>query len=442
MLFHPFHFSKNKIRTKNPLRKLTCAALSLLLAGCQNAAALPGALNKNDVYEPVQNVSLTSQQQSSIAQFSLSLLGTLQAEQTGKNILISPASAFLALGMCFDGAGGTTKQAFESAFGMNQTDMNQCASLLTALSQQSASTPFLSANSIWVRTDLSERLSSAWLKTCKSVFDASVYAAKMDEQSIQEMNQWVSEKTDKQIPKMLNNGVKDSSMILLNALCFDGKWEEPYKKEDVWEEDFTDASGSRQKAEMLHGTEYHYLEGAGWKGFIKPFKNQPDSEKDNGSNPAVRYGFAALLPENGTAVEEALESLSGEALADMLTHPTQESITVVFPKFLQESEFNLNESLQNMGLAEAFEESADFSAMTDGENGLFISDVIQKVRLEVQEDGAKGAAATAVVMNESASIQIDPLEVICDRPFLFLIVDLTNGIPIFMGIQNEIPETA
>jgi serpin B len=101
------------------------------------------------------------------------------------------------------------------------------------------------------------------------------------------------------------------------------------------------------------------------------------------------------------------------------------------PRFEFESDFNLKDTLADLGMPDAFTGDADFSGMT-GSRDLFIGEVIHKAFVSVDEAGTEAAAATAVVM-PTAAMPEEPVEVTVDRPFIFLIRDIETGAILFVG---------
>jgi serpin B len=169
---------------------------------------------------------------------------------------------------------------------------------------------------------------------------------------------------------------------------------------------------------MTQTETFRYAEGDGYQAVALPYQ---------GPN----LSMVLVLPEEGhfEAVESAFsDAMIGEIL-DELNH---QSVALTVPKFTFESEFNLSDTLMALGMEDAFGEAADFSGMT-GERDLFISDVVHKAFVAVDEAGTEAAAATAVVMAEMAAMIDDPVEMRLDRPFLFLIRDDDTGAILFAG---------
>ena len=154
------------------------------------------------------------------------------------------------------------------------------------------------------------------------------------------------------------------------------------------------------------------------------------------------YGFFALLPEKDVPIDDFVENLSGEKFDDFFQNISYDYVVhTKIPKFEVEYGENLSGPINNMGLKSAFEHDADFSLMTDEkENGIYISDIIHKTYMKVDENGTKAAAVTAV-KNESAMENPEEpeyKEVILNRPFVYGIIDLETMMPVFTGVMNNI----
>ena len=149
------------------------------------------------------------------------------------------------------------------------------------------------------------------------------------------------------------------------------------------------------------------------------------------------YAFAALLPDAGISVEEVLATLTGEELQALLAEPKNTPVTAAIPKFEVEFDCELNEMLSDLGMPLAFDHAAaDFSGLGSSTNGnVAISRVLHKTFIAVDEKGTKAGAATAVEMTEESAIEYPepPKEVILNRPFVYLIVDCENRLPLFLG---------
>ena len=220
-------------------------------------------------------------------------------------------------------------------------------------------------------------------------------------------------------------------LFLINALAFDGKWQTPYEPEQVTDGTFTAADGSERAVTMMQSSETEYLDDGQATGFIKYYK-------EGG------YAFAALLPNEGVSIDSCIASLTGAGLRETLQNAEQTQVNATLPKFSADYSAELSGSLKALGVTDAFDgDRADFSAMgQSGEGRLFISRVLHKTHIELDEQGTSAAAATAVEMNATACAPAEqPKSVVLNRPFVYMILDTNTMLPVFFGAVYDIPNS-
>ena len=152
----------------------------------------------------------------------------------------------------------------------------------------------------------------------------------------------------------------------------------------------------------------------------------------------AKCAFAAFLPEEGMTVKEFIDTLDGEELAGIFDCVQNVPVVTQIPKFESEYEVSMVEMLIEMGMIDAFNiETADFSGLGTSEAGnIYIDEVLHKAYINVDEKGTEAGAVTMVVAADGASMEVEkPKSVILDRPFVYMIVDLENQVPLFVGAQ-------
>lgn len=352
-----------------------------------------------------------------------------QAEQ-GENILISPMSAWTVLCMVEAGADGETKRQMQDVLKISEGDYLTYAKKFTFLLSQNEDVKVNMANGIWYRNVPYLHVEDYFLQYNKTFFDAAAYKAPFNNDTLQNINNWVSENTDGMIPGILEEINEEDVLYLVNALSFDAEWQTIYNETQVWNDIFTTEDGTEQLVKMLHSEEDYYLEDENATGFLKYYKDS-------------NYAFVGLLPKEGMTVEEYVESLTAEGLNTLLNEKTRTTVETIMPKFSAEYDYDMNTCLQQMGMVDAFDETtADFSKMATSDAGnIYISKVKQKCFIAVDERGTKAGAATAVAMqNRVLSADPEPKVVNLNRPFVYLIIECNQNEPLFMGVVRTVEQ--
>jgi serpin B len=239
------------------------------------------------------------------------------------------------------------------------------------------------------------------------------------------MNQWINKNTNGMIKEMISDISDSAVMFLINALTFEAEWQEEYQEFQVNTGKFTGEDGKTRGVDFMESEENYYLENGLGTGVIKPYSGG-------------KTAFVALLPKESMTVEDYLRDLTGAALYDMIKNRQNTPVITKIPKFEMEYALSMADILKQMGMTDAFDEDlADFTGLGVSEAGnIFVSDVIHKAYINVDEKGTEAGAATAVIMTDGASAVLDepePKYVILDRPFVYMILDLENQVPLFMG---------
>ncbi|MDH4268942.1 MAG: serpin family protein, partial [Dehalococcoidia bacterium] len=234
------------------------------------------------------------------------------------------------------------------------------------------------------------------------------------------INDWVSDQTESRIEDLIPQGAIDAltRLVLTNAIYFNAAWEYPFDKKVTANGPFHLLDGAQVMVPMMKQTEsFGYTDGEGYQAVELLY--------DGGE-----LSMVILLPEAGqfAAFEEGLQA---QGVSDIISGLQPTEVALTMPKFEFDSDFSLKDTLAAMGMPIAFSGGADFSGMT-GNPELFISEVIHKAFVAVDEAGTEAAAATAVIMRLTA-VPESVVAVTIDRPFIFLIRDVETGAILFVG---------
>ncbi len=353
-----------------------------------------------------------------VADFGVKLLKA--ANVSGKNILLSPVSVLASLSMTANGAKNNTLLQMEKTFGVGIDELNDFFKTYLSSLPQDGKNKLRIANSIWVNKRSVIDLSKDFLQKNADYYNADAYSTVFDDNALEDINNWVKIHTGNMI-KDVTDSIKpeEDTVFLLNVLSFDAEWKKPYKEgSDEGEGDFTNENGIKTKVMMLFSEESLFIETELSKGFVKPYANG-------------KYAFAALLPNKGVSMEAFIDSLDGNKLVNALSGRSEITVSAEMPKFKTSYSADLSHALEKVGLKDAFSGAeADFSGIGSSQNPLFIGGVIHKTFISVAERGTKAAAVSGMKVCVGG---IGQEIVLLNRPFVYMLIDLENNIPFFIG---------
>lgn len=417
-------------------RRLIPALLALALsAGCAGALARPqGSVQPLPVPQgslpPVESLECVSEGALDGYQaFAVELLR--QSREDGENALVSPLSVTLALGMTANGAAEDTLAEFEALFGLSRDDLNSlCARFMEDYANLGGSTEANLVNSLWADPELT--LANGFVLRCQETYGAELFQQDLQNpETVRAVNGWVDTATRGLIPKVVEEFDEDAVLALINAVYLKNKFTRPFETpHSEWEMDFTAADGTVSHPKgMSNGTRNEeYIDVGEGQGVLLPY--------DDG-----RLGLLLMLPEEGVSLSDYLAGWDGNTVAELLAARQERRVSLVCPKFKAEWGGSLRETLSAMGLEGAFDpERADFSAMgSAGGDPLYMGDVIHKTAFEINEEGTEAAAVTAVIMEATSAMPPEDLVYLrFDRPFVYGIVDVEMGTPLFLGYAEEV----
>jgi serpin B len=359
------------------------------------------------------------------------------------NVALSPYSIAVALGMTLNGAVGTTADEMRKVLHVDDTERfnGGLNALTTAVEGLAGTTKGADGKDVEIALDAANALfgerTTPWSDPFLDVL-AREYGAGMNTvdflnaaaQAQDLINGWVAERTHDKIPKLIPPGVITAAtrLVLVNALYLKAPWATPFQDALTQMRPFHGPTGRAAEVDMMRAT----LEGAAYGTGGYP----------GGGWQAVRIPYAGstlamtvVLADNGRQRLALDEAVAKGGLVDVLGSMQPTTVDLQLPKWTFRSPTILNEVLKGLGMKAAFE-NADFSAMTDNDIALFIAAVVHEVFIAVDEKGTEAAAATAVIMDESAA-QVAPVSVVVDRPFLFVIHDVEHGTPLFLGRVDD-----
>jgi len=431
-----------KICSKKDIKVLTgIMAATMLLGGCtgkkpsgkplKNDPSIKAEINFSDVKKTDYDKDLMDAE---YKRYCFDLLSqTIRDYGSDGNVMISPASIMMALDMAAAGAKGESLMQLTDLFAKGQGPLTQqayAASLMDKINN-SKDVDFSCANAVWNNSLLlGDMVNTEYVDYIRETFLAEYTVTDFNDKTCDEINGWIYDHTDKKIKNMIEDLDRDTVMVLVNAITFDGKWEEPYEKDNVKDGDFTAANGKVQKATFLNDTSYIYFETDKATGFTKNYKGG-------------EYAFLAILPKDTSvsANEFAKSFTSADYEAFINSRTGEYRVHSRMPEFKSDFKLLMNDTVKNLGAKDIFEPGlADFSGIAGAPGDIYVSKVLHQTHIEVDAQGTKASAATVVSMTKNAAVEETSNDryVNCDRPYVYAIVDTGTMAPVFIGTVNGV----
>ena len=359
--------------------------------------------------------------------FAMDLYARLK--NTGGNLFFSPYSISTCLAMTYAGAHGNTASEMAQTLHFN-TNQSQVAVSFRQLQQKLNSEQdnqafeLNLADGLWTQKD--HPLLETYLEVAHEQFGANLQQAnfRTDAEATRlEINNWVSDKTKTKIINLIPPGLLGpmTRLVLVNAIYFKGRWASEFKKEETSQSLFSITASNKVEVSLMHlTTNFKYARVEGFQMLELPYVGDD-------------LAMIVLLPDETNDLVSLEGKLNMTSLGRWLAVGRKQKVEVFLPKFQLTAQFSLARTLSEMGMADAFTSLADFSGM-DGERDLYISAVMHKAFVEVNEEGTEAAAATAVIVRSMAVMRPWPMPVFrADHPFIFLIRDAHSGSILFLG---------
>lgn len=409
-------------------RALLWSAAAAALGACANAsgASEPGV---PPVTEPTPAPILPPLPDS----FDVGLYRALAAP--GGNQFVSPYSVLSAFALLYPGARGQTAAEMARTFGFDPNVAAQVAETRArrdALAAQRGGSEFTTANAAWVERTMALR--AEYARTIRDELGATIEAVPFianQTAALRTINAWAARETRDRIPEILTQQDPSRRLVLTNAVYFKGKWQQQFSANATSDGDFFAEDGTTQRARLMRKTfRTPYYEGEGFQAaeFIY----------DEGA-----FSLAVFLPRARDGLVAFERQLMGSTLDRWLTDldgAERARLTVTLPKVEMRTDYDLVRQLQELGLHQAFMDSADFSRVTEQER-LAISAVIHKTFLAIDEEGTEAAAVTAIDMRATAvrpQPEEPPIEFKADHPFFIVLRHKPTATKLFMGRVAEI----
>ncbi|BBH23749.1 serine protease inhibitor [Paenibacillus baekrokdamisoli] len=365
--------------------------------------------------------------------FALRITKPLLSESDQENVVISPLSLTFALSLALNGAKGATKDELLHMLGsdgISVETLNQGSEVLIDLLEHAdPEVDVAIANAVWARKGFD--LLKGYSEIVKQFYRAEISQLDFDKADAPDtINKWVEKQTKGKIDQIVNSETLHSSvMLLMNATYFNGNWKVPFEKSATHDAPFHLTDGSAITVPMMHQeASLSYKEGKQFKAVRLPYGKG-------------KWGMIVVLPNEGVLLDTAeLELLAN---ADTWRKGFNEGEVIVeLPRFKLAYKKELIDLLKALGMTQSTDsKTADFSGMIKNSAGLYVTSVIQKTFIDVNEQGTEAAAVTNIGMDSGSQPSTKKFELRVNRPFFFAIEDQTTGAILFLGsIANPAAE--
>ncbi|KAK6113068.1 Serpin (serine protease inhibitor) family protein [Brugia pahangi] len=331
--------------------------------------------------------------------------------QGNKSVVLSPISIATELFMIYLAADEETKQQLQIFLGgsTNEAEVRKHFSKLLVVidARKNENYTLNIANRFYVQQGFSVKESFARVLRFYYGETLHSFSNEQSQQVAQEINNWVSQKTNRKITELITAGDinKNTKMLLLNAIYFSGTWETQFDDMNTHDEIFHISQHETKNVSMMTlQSEFPYYEDHSVQVIKLPYIGEE-----------VEMVF--ILPKIRFGLQNVLRNLTGRDLLSYISSATPNDVSLKLPKFRLEGKMDLKETLQKIGIEDAISETANFRELTN--DAISVGNIMHRGFIEVNEKGTEAAAAT---MLELEGRILTTSDFIADQPFLFAIV--------------------
>lgn len=347
-------------------------------------------------------------------------------EKTAKmqSTVISPVSVSYLMAMLANGANGQTKTDIMKALQLTDNDFDEMNALYRMMIQRCGSldkeTTLRIANYFAMNKDV--ELKDAYANNMKTIYNAGIESLDFTSpKTTAHINNWCKKNTNGMIPSIINNVDANATAYIMNAIFFNGTWADKFNKSNTKNENFKGYTRDITMVPMMHKSDKLLY----WANDIYAAVRIPYG---NGS-----YTMTVMLPNEGKSIDEMLKSMEDADFTAWRQDAEQCIVDLKLPRFTTEADVTLNNIISELGAANIFSSKADFKNIAN--TNMFVSQMFQKAKIEVSEEGTKAAAVTAAIMTMSALPTEEPKHVTfhANRPFVYMITEANTNAIFFMG---------
>ena len=355
-------------------------------------------------------------------QFALNLFSEVKG--LGSSV-ISPMSVTYLMAMLANGAEASTREEIMATIGAKDFDINEMNAFYAYLMQRAKTadkhTTLNIANYIALNKEF--QLKKKYASTIADSYKGAVEALDFNNpESTKRINGWCSEHTDNMIPSIIDQVEPSAVAYIMNAIYFNGTWADKFDKNNTKKEQFNGYTRDIKYVDMMHrNAKYYYTSNDVYSAVILPY----------GSG---TYSMTVILPNEGKFIPDVTKALNAKSIASLRSNMDECIVDLKLPRFTTEMKLSLKDIIAKLGAPSMFDTTrADFSSFANG--NVYVSEMLQKAKIEVSEEGTKAAAVTMGMVKLTSIRPDEPRRVDfhCDHPFIYMIQDNYTGAILFMG---------
>lgn len=422
-------------------KSIVVFGLGLLMAGGMLTACVddenPVGDSTRDVaymLPEAKKIDLTKEQRELVKKnndFSTSLFCTINGlDMEKRSNFLSPISVTYLLGMLNDGAAGDTSKEILKMLGFGESDTKSvnelCKALIDGVPEVDPAVSVDISSYIAANSHMDVRLENLFQKDMETYYRAEAKSLDFSSpEALKTINGWCSQKTDGKIDKILNELDPHALLVLMNAINFKATWASKFNEDNTETETFTLEDGTTKKLPMMHQEALvRFGENETYSTILLPY---------GGAN--AKWYMYVLLPQENKTVDDVLDAMTKVDWTQFFWDTLVYQVDIKIPRFTTTAENNLIEPIVKLGAPSIFDPNkADFSKMCSNYKNLFVSNILQKAAIDVNEKGTEAMAVTMAAMVASAGpIDHDTAYFYCDTPFVYVIQETSSGAIFFIG---------
>lgn len=380
----------------------------------------------NKEYENMdaEYLTLTDAQDSIIAKNNTFAVKLFEKTAKMQSTVISPISVSYLMAMLANGANGQTKADIMKALQLEEKDLDEMNALYKMMIQRCGNTGKGTTLNIanYFAMNKEVNLEDAYANKMKNIYNAGIESLDFtSSKTTAHINNWCKKNTNGMIPSIIDKVDANASAYIMNAIFFNGTWADKFSKSQTKNENFRGYTRDITMVPMMHKSDKLLYWGNDMYTAVRiPYSNSS-------------YTMTVMLPNEGVSIDEMLKTMENADLTAWRQDAEQCIVDLKLPRFTTEADVTLNNIISELGAANIFNSNADFTNIA--KTNMFVSQMFQKAKIEVSEEGTKAAAVTAAIMTMSALPTEEPKHVTfhANRPFVYMITEANTNAIFFMG---------